>query len=53
MIRMKTGLKAGDGQTDELKLQMQMDRLTKAMTTASNVMKKTSDTASSIVQNMK
>jgi hypothetical protein len=41
------------GETESLRLQMAMDRLSKAMTTLSNLLKKVSDTASSIVQNLK
>jgi hypothetical protein len=41
------------GETESLRLQMAMDRLSKMMTTLSNVLKKISDTSQSIVQNMK
>jgi hypothetical protein len=39
--------------SDSLQLQMTMDRLNKLMTTLSDVMKKISDTAQSITQNLK
>jgi hypothetical protein len=38
---------------ESLRLQMAMDRLSKLMSTLSNLLKKTSDTASAIVQNIK
>jgi hypothetical protein len=38
---------------ESLRLQMAMDRLSKLMSTLSNILKKTSDTASQITQNMK
>ena len=41
------------GETESLRLQMEMDRLSKAMTTLSNLLKKFSDTAGSITQNLK
>jgi len=41
------------GEMDSLRLQMAMDRLSKMMTTLSNLMKKASDTASGITQNLK
>jgi hypothetical protein len=41
------------GEMESLRLQMAMDRLSKLMSTLSNLLKKTSDTASSIVQNLK
>jgi hypothetical protein len=41
------------GETESLRLQMAMDRLSKMMTTLSNVLKKISDTAQSITQNIK
>ena len=41
------------GEMESLRLQMAMDRMSKMMSTLSNVLKKTSDTSSSIVQNMK
>ncbi len=40
-------------QLQSLRLQMAMDRLAKLMTTLSNVLKKISDTDSSVVQNLK
>jgi hypothetical protein len=41
------------GETESLRLQMAMDRLSKMMTTLSNLLKKISDTADGIVQNLK
>jgi putative addiction module CopG family antidote len=41
------------GEMDSLRLQMAMDRLSKLMSTLSNILKKTSDTAASITQNIK
>jgi hypothetical protein len=41
------------GETESLRLQMAMDRLSKMMSTLSNILKKTSDTASDITQNLK
>jgi hypothetical protein len=41
------------GETESLRLQMAMDRLSKMMSTLSNLLKKTSDTANSIVENLK
>jgi hypothetical protein len=41
------------GEMESLRLQMAMDRLSKLMSTLSNLLKKVSDTASSIVQNLK
>jgi hypothetical protein len=41
------------GEMDSLRLQMLMDRRSKLMETLSNMLKKSSDTASSIVQNLK
>lgn len=41
------------GEMQSLKLQMAMDRLSKMQTTLSNVMKKASDTSSSVIQNIK
>ena len=41
------------GELDSLRLQMAMDRLSKMMSTLSNLLKKISDTASSITQNIK
>jgi hypothetical protein len=38
---------------DQLRLQMAMDRLAKMMSTLSNILKKMSDTASQITQNLK
>ncbi|WP_144409294.1 hypothetical protein [Pseudoxanthomonas suwonensis] len=44
---------AGMGEMESLRLQMAMDRLGKLMSTLSNLLKKTSDTADAIVQNLK
>jgi hypothetical protein len=41
------------GEMESLRLQMAMDRLSKMMATLSNLMKKISDTAQGITQNMK
>ena len=41
------------GETESLRLQMVMDRMSKAMSTLSNVLKKQSDTASDIIGNLK
>ena len=41
------------GEMESLRLQMAMDRLSKFMNTLSNLLKKSSDTASGIVQNLK
>ena len=41
------------GEMESLRLQMAMDRLTKMMSTLSNILKKTSDTAQNLVQNLK
>jgi hypothetical protein len=41
------------GEMESLRLQMAMDRLSKLMSTLSNILKKISDTAGSIIQNIK
>ena len=41
------------GETESLRLQMAMDRMSKLMSTLSNILKKISDTSNSIVQNLK
>ena len=41
------------GETESLRLQMAMDRLSKMMSTLSNILKKISDTAQGITQNIK
>lgn len=41
------------GDMESLRLQMSMDRLSKMMTTLSNLMKKISETAAAITQNLK
>ncbi|MBK9064698.1 MAG: hypothetical protein IPL89_16120 [Acidobacteria bacterium] len=46
-------LHVGDGRDGSLRLQMAMDRLSKMMSTLSNLMKKMSTTQDAIIQNMK
>ena len=41
------------GETESLRLQMALDRLSKLMSTLSNISKKMSDVADSIIQNLK
>ncbi len=41
------------GETESLRLQMAMERLSKMMSTLSNLLKKISDTASGVTQNLK
>jgi hypothetical protein len=41
------------GETESLRLQMAMDRMSKMMSTLSNLLKKISDTSDAIVQNIK
>lgn len=41
------------GEMEQLRLQMAMDRLAKMMSTLSNLLKKISDTAAAITQNLK
>lgn len=41
------------GEMESLRLQMSMDRLSKLMSTLSNILKKMSDTSESIVRNLK
>jgi len=41
------------GEQESLRLQMAMDRMSKMMSTLSNILKKISDTSSSIIQNLK
>jgi hypothetical protein len=41
------------GETESLRLQMAMDRLSKLMSTLSNILKKASDTSAQITQNLK
>jgi len=41
------------GEEQQLRLQMVMDRMSKAMSTLSNLLKKVSDTANGIVENLK
>ena len=42
-----------NGELESLRLQMAMDRVSKTMSTLSNILKKLSDTQSSITQNLK
>lgn len=46
-------ISASMGEMESLRLQMAMDRLSKLMSTLSNILKKTSDTANAITQNLK
>jgi hypothetical protein len=41
------------GETESLRLQMAMDRMSKLMSTLSNLLKKASETSSQITQNLK
>jgi hypothetical protein len=41
------------GEMDALQMQQAMDRMSKAMSTLSNIMKKASETSQTIIQNMK
>ena len=41
------------GEMDSLRLQMAIDRMSKMMSTLSNILKKMSDTAGAMVQNIK
>jgi hypothetical protein len=41
------------GETESLRLQMAMDRVSKFMTTLSNILKKASETSAQITQNLK
>ena len=41
------------GEMDSLQLQQAMDRMSKAMSTLSNIMKKSSETSQTIIQNLK
>lgn len=41
------------GEMESLRLQMAMDRLSKLMSTLSNILKKSSDTSAQITQNLK
>jgi hypothetical protein len=60
--KLTAGLKAKDakldslsemGEMESLRLQMAMDRMSKTMSTVSNLLKKASETANSITQNLK
>lgn len=52
-IRSMIGSESDMGQMASLQLQMVIERMSKAMSTLSNILKKMNDTASAIVQNMK
>jgi len=52
-IRSTIGSKSDMGEMASLQLQMVIERMSKAMSTLSNILKKMNDTASAIVQNMK
>lgn len=52
-IRNKLDSKSELGETESLRLQMAMDRLSKLMSALSNILKKISDTNASIVRNVK
>ena len=49
----KTGTSGTMDETEALRLQMAMDRVSKLMSTLSNLMKKAADTQNAIVQNLK
>ena len=53
IIKSAIGSQSEMGEMESLRLQMAMDRMSKAMSTLSNILKKMSDTAGAIVQNMK
>jgi len=52
-IKNQLDSKSEIGETESLRLQMAMDRMSKMMSTLSNILKKISDTAQSITQNLK
>jgi hypothetical protein len=52
-ITAKLNSMSGAGEMDQLRFQIYMDRHAKALETLSNLLKKISDTSSSIVQNLK
>jgi hypothetical protein len=52
-LQAKPGAMSEMSETQSLELQMTMDRMSKLLETMSNIMKKMSDTGSSIIQNMK
>jgi len=52
-MKCKTDSLSELGEMESLRLQMAMDRLSKLMSTLSNLLKKVSDTASSVAQNLK
>ncbi len=52
-IQNKLDSKSELGDTESLRLQMAMERLSKLMTALSNILKTLSDTADGIVQNLK
>jgi hypothetical protein len=52
-VRNKLDSLSGMGEKESLRLQMAMDRLSKMMSTLSNLLKKISDAADGVVQNLK
>jgi predicted nucleic acid-binding Zn-ribbon protein len=52
-IKNKLDSKSEMGETESLRLQMAMDRMSKMMSTLSNLLKKISETSQSITQNLK
>ena len=52
-LRKELDAMSGMGELESLRLQMAMDRLSKLMSTLSNILKKTSDTAATIAANLK
>ena len=55
IVSVKNGLDSMSemGETESLRLQMAMDRLSKMMSTLSNLLKKMSDTADGIARNLR
>jgi hypothetical protein len=55
IVSVKNGLDSMSemGETESLRLQMAMDRLSKMMSTLSNLLKKMSDTADGITRNLR
>ena len=52
-LRKELDATSGMGELESLRLQMAMDRLSKLMSTLSNILKKTSDTAATLAANLK
>jgi predicted nucleic acid-binding Zn-ribbon protein len=52
-LRAELGSISDMSETESLRLQMTMDRLSKLMSTLSNVLKQSADTQKTIIQNMK